>query len=115
MDKDDIVKNIRISLREIRQSKGMTQQELADKANLSLPFISFIENGKRVPSLESLIVILEVFDMPLSEFFLPYSQDSDDEELLELLVLLQKSPHKDEYIGLFLEMLKLSQGLSNYK
>ncbi|RSU07521.1 hypothetical protein CBF34_00500 [Vagococcus penaei] len=86
----------------------MIQQELADKANLSLPFISFIENGKRIPSLESFIVILEVFDMSLSEFFLPYSQDSDDEELLELLVLLQKSPHKDEYIGLFLEMLKLS-------
>ncbi|MGX6992690.1 helix-turn-helix domain-containing protein [Vagococcus penaei] len=95
-------------MREIRQSKGMIQQELADKANLSLPFISFIENGKRIPSLESFIVILEVFDMSLSEFFLPYSQDSDDEELLELLVLLQKSPHKDEYIGLFLEMLKLS-------
>ncbi|AQP53576.1 hypothetical protein BW732_04580 [Vagococcus penaei] len=99
---------MKISLREIRQSKGMIQQELADKANLSLPFISFIENGKRIPSLESFIVILEVFDMSLSEFFLPYSQDSDDEELLELLVLLQKSPHKDEYIGLFLEMLKLS-------
>lgn len=47
--------------------------------------------------------------MSLSEFFLPYSQDSDDTELSELLVLLQKSPHKDEYIRLFLEMLKLSQ------
>lgn len=113
MEQKGIIKNIQVSIREIRKSKGMTQQELADKANLSLPFISFIENGKRAPSLESLIVILEVFDMSLSEFFLPYSQDSDDEELLELLVLLQKSPHKDEYIGLFLEMLKLSQGLSN--
>lgn len=79
-----------------------TQQELADESNLSLPFISFIETGNRTLSLESLITILEVFDMSLSEFFFPYSQSSDDEELSELLVLLQKSPHKDEYIGLFL-------------
>lgn len=105
----ELVKKIIGSLREIRKSKGMTQQELADKSNLSLPFISFIETGNRIPSLESLITILEVFDMSLSDFFLPYSQDSDDKELSELLILLQKSPHKDEYIRLFLEMLKLSQ------
>ncbi|MGL5686891.1 MAG: helix-turn-helix domain-containing protein [Vagococcus fluvialis] len=112
MNIDDVLDNIGVSIREIRKSKGITQQKLADKANLSLPFINLIENNQRRVSLESLLKILEVLEISMSEFFLPYSQDSDDEELTELLVLLQKSPHKEEYIGLFLEMLKLSQGLS---
>lgn len=112
MNIDDVLDNIGVSIREIRKSKGITQQKLADKANLSLPFINLIENNQRRVSLESLLKILEVLEISMSEFFLPYSQDSDGEELTELLVLLQKSPHKEEYIGLFLEMLKLSQGLS---
>lgn len=113
MNIDDVLDNIGVSIRELRKAKGMTQQKLADKADLSLPFINLIENNQRKVSLESLLKILEVLEISMSEFFLPYSQGSDDEELSELLVLLQKSPHKDEYIGLFTTMLKINQGLES--
>lgn len=34
-------------VREERDKKALTQQELSDKINISLPMISYIENGKR--------------------------------------------------------------------
>ncbi len=34
-------------VREERDKKALTQQELADKIDISLPMISYIENGKR--------------------------------------------------------------------
>jgi transcriptional regulator with XRE-family HTH domain len=42
-------------LREIRQKKGMTQQELADIAHMSLTYISNMEHGMKVPSLTTII------------------------------------------------------------
>lgn len=40
-------------LRECRKQKGLTQEQLADLAELSIQHISLIENGKRGMSLES--------------------------------------------------------------
>lgn len=34
-------------VREERDKKALTQQELAEKIDISLPMISYIENGKR--------------------------------------------------------------------
>ena len=35
-----------------RQMKGITQQELADKLNVSRQYISEIENGKKLPTIK---------------------------------------------------------------
>ncbi|WBW49406.1 helix-turn-helix transcriptional regulator [Peptoniphilus equinus] len=35
-----------------RQMKGITQQELADKLNVSRQYISEIENGKKLPTVK---------------------------------------------------------------
>jgi len=37
----------------LRQSQGMTQQDLAEKAGISVSFLSFLESGKRKGSLDS--------------------------------------------------------------
>ena len=50
---DDVIDTIGISIREIRKSKGMTQQKLADKADSSLPFINLIESNQRKVSIKS--------------------------------------------------------------
>ncbi|MEW6424724.1 MAG: helix-turn-helix transcriptional regulator [Bacillota bacterium] len=41
-------------LRALRQSRGMTQEQLAEYANLHPTYIAKIEAGKRLPSLEAL-------------------------------------------------------------
>ncbi|MDY8137267.1 helix-turn-helix transcriptional regulator [Aquimarina sp. 2201CG5-10] len=47
----------------------MTQQELADKVNVTRQTIAAIEKGKYSPSLELAFKIALVFDKPLEEVF----------------------------------------------
>ena len=42
-------------VREIRIKNGMTQEQLAEAANLSVPYISHMERGFKRPSLETLV------------------------------------------------------------
>ena len=56
-------KEIGERIREARQSKNMSQQELATKANVSLPHISEIENGKQTMKLLTFIRIIEVLQV----------------------------------------------------
>ena len=48
---------IGIRIKETRNQQGISAEELAELANLSSVYISYIENAKRKPSLESLIKI----------------------------------------------------------
>lgn len=103
----DILSTLGSKIRELRIAKKMTQQVLAEKCELSLPFINLIENNKRNVSLETLVKLLSALEVSLSDFFLPFSQT--DESLAILLMLLQKSPKKAQYIELFTQTLKLSE------
>ena len=42
-------------LHEIRKSRGLTQQELADKVGLTKTSICCYENGTRTPTMDTLI------------------------------------------------------------
>lgn len=95
-------------IRELRIGKDMTQQELAEKSELSLPFINLIENNKRNVSLETLVKLLKVLEVSLSDFFLPYSQEND-EHMAFFLSLLQQSPNKEQLVDLFIQFLMLSE------
>jgi len=41
---------------------GLTQQELADKLNISKAYVSQLENGKRTPSLALFVHIVIILD-----------------------------------------------------
>ena len=61
-------------LRDLRLKNGLTQEELADRAELSKGFISQLENDLTSPSIATLIDILTLLGSSLKEFF------SDDDE-----------------------------------
>lgn len=52
--------SIGANIRQCRLSKNMRQEDLAEKANLSVTYIGMIERGEKTPSLETLITILNV-------------------------------------------------------
>ena len=56
-------------VREYRLSKKLTQQELAEKSDLSLPFINLIENNRRNLSVDALLKILTAMEIDPSDFF----------------------------------------------
>ncbi len=55
----DIKKKLGVRISQLRMKAGMTQANLAEKAELSIDSISRIERGDRAPSLESLEKIAE--------------------------------------------------------
>lgn len=56
-------------LKDIRERKGMTQEELANACGLSISFIRAVEQGVSAPSFESIEVLAEALDVEAKEFF----------------------------------------------
>lgn len=61
--------NIGAKLKELRVTKGLTQEELADRAELSKGFISQLERDLTSPSISTLVDILQCLGTNLNEFF----------------------------------------------
>lgn len=61
--------NIGAKIRELRILKGLTQEELADRAELSKGFISQLERDLTSPSIQTLMDILQCLGVSIGEFF----------------------------------------------
>jgi|TARA_R110000796_G_scaffold155211_1_gene271896 transcriptional regulator with XRE-family HTH domain len=60
--------NIRKSIRAVMYKLDINQSELASRAELSISTLSFLMNGKRMPSGDSLERLAGVGGMTVSEF-----------------------------------------------
>ncbi|MDO8813539.1 MAG: helix-turn-helix transcriptional regulator [Gallionella sp.] len=56
-------------IRAHRKTTGMTQAMLAEAVGLEVETISRMETGKRLPTIEKLLEIADVFRIPISGFF----------------------------------------------
>lgn len=61
--------NLGNRIQEKRKLLLLTQQELANRCDLTKGYISQLENNKVSPSIETLEIILEVLGISLSDFF----------------------------------------------
>lgn len=61
--------NIITNLKSVRESRGMTQQELADRIGMRRETILHLENNRYNPSLEMALKIAQVFDFRVEELF----------------------------------------------
>ncbi|MGN0734166.1 MAG: cupin domain-containing protein [Emergencia sp.] len=67
--------DIGAKLKELRVVKGLTQEELADRAELSKGFISQLERDLTSPSISTLDDLLQCLGVTLAEFF---AEDSEE-------------------------------------
>jgi len=65
----NILLHIGSNIRKIRESKGLSQEKLAEISNLHRTYIGSIERGERNPSILSLQKISEAMQCNISEFF----------------------------------------------
>ena len=56
-------------IREFRQSKGMSQGDIGKQTGLLRCYLSRVENGHTVPSLDTLAKIADAMDIPVAQFF----------------------------------------------
>ena len=76
--------NIGSKIKELRVRKGLTQEELADRSELSKGFISQLERDLTSPSIATLVDILQCLGTDLKDFF-----NEDTEEQIVF--------HKEDY------------------
>lgn len=60
---------IETNLKQYRESKGMTQKELAEKVGVRRETIVHLERNKYNPSLELALDISKVFELPIEKLF----------------------------------------------
>lgn len=72
------VMDIGLKLKELRIQKALTQEELADRAELSKGFISQLERNLTSPSISTLTDILQCLGTNLNEFF----SEEDDSQIV---------------------------------
>lgn len=70
--------NIGYKLKTLRVAKGLTQEEVADRAELSKGFISQLERDLTSPSIATLVDILQCLGTNLKDFF----NDEEDEQIV---------------------------------
>jgi transcriptional regulator with XRE-family HTH domain len=56
-------------IRSLRKAKGLTQESLAERAGISVDFVSLIERGINAPSFEVLWRLANALELSLSEVF----------------------------------------------
>ena len=85
--------NLPLRLKELRNAHHYSQEELAEKLNVSRQAVSRWENGKAVPDIDNLLFLAELYDVPLDVLVdeLPCSQyeNNNVDNLTEISAIIE--------------------------
>lgn len=79
-------------LRQLRLQRGLTQEDMADRCELSKGFISQVERNLASPSIATLTDMLECLGSSLSQFF---SEDKDEKTVFSPQDMFVKEDEED--------------------
>lgn len=88
-------------LRELREEKGYTQQEIANKLGLTKGAYGAYERGTNIPDAKTLLTLSEIFDVT-ADYLLGrvdnkiqlYGLSNEEEEIVEIIKTLTKEQTK---------------------
>ena len=98
LDKEIIGKKIR----QLRIERGLSQEELSEKIDISPRHMCTIENGNSFPSIETFIKIAQILEIDINEFF-NLTKINDDKLRNEIYTLVQISSVKE--LGLIKDII----------
>ena len=78
----DLGKKLGTRIKEIRKSRGLSQERLAEKVDISPRYLSRLEVGQQIPSIETLAGLAEALEVQLWELF-TFGHDGTAKELRE--------------------------------
>ncbi len=90
-------------LRRLRKERGWSQLELAERADLSVNYVSLIERAERLPSMEVIIQLAEVLGTTLAGVLIEPTENAEP-WLAEATAILRTLPV--EARGLVVGMLR---------
>lgn len=83
-------------VRTFRKLAKLTQERLAEKADLSVHYLSRIETGGATPTLACLEQIVKALGVPIGELFRPKEEQRERKELLQQLDRLLKDRSSEQ-------------------
>ena len=75
-------------IRALRQALSLTQEQLAEKASISVSFLSMIERAERVPHLKTLSALSKALGITLFRLFLDLNGPRGKDEQTQALPLI---------------------------
>ncbi len=103
------IENLGDTIRKERLRQGMTQEQLAEKADISLNFMSLIENGKNM-SVQTLVSIAKALDVNIDS--LVYSDLHTESDKIAEQILLSLSTMTDDEKLFILSIIKQYKSLN---
>ncbi|HLJ86559.1 MAG TPA: helix-turn-helix transcriptional regulator [Candidatus Angelobacter sp.] len=73
--------NIGATIRNYRLQKGMSQGDIEKRTGLLRCYLSRVENGHTIPSLDTLSKIANAMDLPLGQFFTEHLSNGNVKKL----------------------------------
>ncbi len=81
-------------IQEIRKSKKLTQEYVAELVGIEVVSLSNIENGKYYPTAENLEKIIKVLEVSAEKLFKFEHHKMPNDLILEIVEILEKNPNK---------------------
>lgn len=97
----DIKKLLGKRIKTIRKARNLTQEQLAELVNIAPPNISYIENGKFAPSIETLQKISNALNVEPYELYKFDDNKTNEQRLSEICCALNKD---ERLLKLFYEI-----------
>lgn len=108
MDREAVGLKIRLT----RVKENMTQEQLAEKADISSSYVSAIERGKQSVSLEYMDRIAEALHVPVTELLVYEKDEEYAVEDTKLRAEREKSEYEGGYIARQKKMNQINEMLS---
>lgn len=107
--KDDFKKSLALKVKALRESSALTQEELADKCDVSWRTISNLERGLVVPDLYMMVKISRIFNVKIDDMLsLDFDETKSRSRLEREQFLIEKIRHaNDKLLDYLLDQLIL--------
>ena len=106
---EELLTRVGDRIRKARLALGLSQERLAENADLHVSYIGQIERGLREPSLKALAKVCAALDLDLHELFAPDGSDDIDVAELELILHLVPNAKRETFIEAVRRVAKLSR------
>ena len=78
----DVRSLVAFNLRRLRVAKGLSQDELALRANVERAYVGHLDRGSRNPTIITLAKLASALECPIHELFLPIADGAPEPAVL---------------------------------
>ena len=93
-------------IKQLRKIMGLTQEQLAEKAEMDYKYLSKIENGKHLPTYKTLVRLSCILGIGLGDF--TNIEENKSPEYIKSLKILDSAKNYEEQVY-YLEVLRIAQ------